>query len=199
MNEIQPADRGAVFAVEAQQVRAACDAMRTFPIPDQTALDSLAAGLVVVKNRRKLLEESRKAETAPRLAEVAAIRAEFAPAEDAYEALDGAMRARMARHSSETSAARTAAQLAAGQAFQAGDNAGAYQALVAAPMAAEADGVQTSEQWSFEIVDPAAVPREFCEPVPKLIRATFKPSQREEPAAVAGVRFFKKAKVVVTG
>lgn len=195
----QTVERGAALAVEAQQVRAACDAMLHFPIPDQTALDSLAAGLVVVKHRRKLLEESRKAETAPRLAEVAAIRAEFAPAEDAYEALDGAMRARMARHSSETSAARVAAQLAAGQAFQAGDNAGAYQALVAAPMAAEAEGVSTSEVWNFEIVDPAAVPREFCEPVPKLIRATFKPSQREEPAAVAGVRFFKKAKVVVTG
>lgn len=191
--------RAIALANEGQQVRAACERIQTLPIPDQAALDALAAGLIVVKDRRSMLKESRLAETRPKLAEVEIIRAEYEPAETAYEALDGAMRERIARNSSETQAARTAAQLAAGQAFQAGDNAAAYQALVAAPMAAETDGVTTGEQWAFEIVNPGMVPREYCEPVPKLVRATYKPSQREAPAPIPGVRFFRKSKVVVMG
>lgn len=191
--------RAIALANEGQQVRAACERMQTLPIPDQAALDALGAGLVVVKNRLKFLEDARKSETGPKLAEVEAIREEYRPVESAYKALDEAMRDRMARHSSEVAAARVAAQLAAGQAFQAGDNAAAYQALVAAPMAAETDGVTTGEQWAFEIVNPGMVPREYCEPAPKLVRATFKPSQREEPSPIPGVRFFRKAKVTVTG
>lgn len=191
--------RAIALANEGQQVRAACDRVRALPIPDQAALDDLAGGLVSVKERRKALEAARKAETQPKLDEVTIIRAEYAPAESAYEALDEAMRERMARHSTETAAARQAAQLAAGQAFQAGDNAGAYAALVAAPLSAEAEGVTTGEQWAFEIINEGLIPREYCEPVPKLIRATFKPSQKAEPSPIPGVRFYRKAKVVVTG
>jgi hypothetical protein len=187
------------LANEGQRVRAACETVRAMPIPDQRARDALGAGLVEVKARRQELDAGKRSELEPHTSAVKTIRAKYAPAEDAYEALDGAMRERIARDASESAQARQAAQLAAGQAFQAGDNAAAYQALVAAPPPAETEGVGVHEAWAFEIVNEGLVPRAYCEPVPKLIRATFKPSQRDAPAPIPGVRFFRKSTVRVTG
>ncbi|MFA5359317.1 MAG: hypothetical protein WC310_05910 [Patescibacteria group bacterium] len=47
-----------------------------------------------------------------------------------------------------------------------------------------------SIEWTFEVVQPLLVPREFCEPVDKLIREAVKGGKRE----IAGVRIFEKAK-----
>ena len=187
------------LANEGAQVRLACERVRDMTIPDQLALDALSAGLVEVKHRRQFLEDERKSRTKPLLDQVALIRAEYAPVESAYEDLDKAMRERRARHEAETNEARQAAQLAAGAAFQAGDNAGAYQALVAAPPPAESAGATVGSEWAFEITNEGMVPREYCTPVPKLIRATFKPGQKDAPDAIPGVRFFQRAKVRVTG
>ena len=51
------------------------------------------------------------------------------------------------------------------------------------------DNVSIIEKWDLEIVDPAAVPREFCNPDPVRLRAH---AVATGGAAVAGVRFFKK-------
>jgi len=51
------------------------------------------------------------------------------------------------------------------------------------------DNVSLKEVWDLEIVDPAAVPREFCNPDPVRLRAY---AVATGGAAVAGVRFFKK-------
>lgn len=46
-------------------------------------------------------------------------------------------------------------------------------------------------EWTFRIVDPTAVPRAYCEPVPKLIRAAVQAGVRE----IAGVEIFEDESV----
>jgi hypothetical protein len=187
------------LANEGAQVQQACVHILAMPIPDQKAYDDLGRGLLTTKARLSELEQGRRSKTDPLLEDVEVIREQYRPVEGAYKALDGAIRERMGRHVTETAAARVEAQRAAGEAFQTGDNAGAYAALVAAPMSAETDGIGSSEVWTFEIIAPELVPREYCEPVPKLVRATFKPSQRDAPAPIPGVKFTKKPKIVARG
>jgi hypothetical protein len=188
------------LANEGQQVQAACRAIEVLPIVDQNDLDQLGAGMKEAKGRLNELERERRALTDPKLADVEIDREKYRPVERAYAALLAAMKARTAKHFEETAAKQQAAQLAAGQAFQAGEQVKAFDALAAAPLPAHTDGVGVRFEWTVaEIVNPGMVPREYCEPVPALIRATFRPSQEQDPAPIPGVKFSKRSVVAVRG
>lgn len=191
--------RAVALANEGQQVQAACKAIEQMPIVDQSDLDSLGAGLKEAKARVSELERQRRALTDPLMAEVENYREWFRPVERAYASLLAAMKARTARHFEDTAKAQQQAQQAAGQAFQQGDQAGAFQALAAAPLPAHTDGVGVRYQWEAEIVNAGMVPREFCEPSLALVRATFRPGQDAEPAPIPGVKFSKRPIVAVRG
>jgi hypothetical protein len=161
------------------------------PIVDQRDLDSLGAGMKEAKSRVSELERQRRALTDPIMAEVESYREWYRPVERAYDALLKAMKARTARHFEETARAQQQAQQAAGQAFQLGNQAAAFDALAAAPLPAQTDGVGVRYEWTAEIVNAGMVPREFCEPDIAKIRATFAKSQEAEPAPIHGVKFSK--------
>ena len=60
-------------------------------------------------------------------------------------------------------------------------------------------GVTSREYWGFEIVDPAAVPREFCIPSEKLVREHMNRMKAEghdiTAVQVAGVKFYRETRV----
>lgn len=189
--------RAVQLANEGADVVAACKAVAALPIVDQSDLDALGAGMKEAKGRVSELERQRRALTDPLLVEVEAYREWFRPVEAAYKTLLSAMKDRTARHFEETAAKQQAAQLAAGQAFQAGEQAKAFDALAAAPLPAHTDGVGVRYEWTAEVINPGLVPREFCEPSLALVRATFRPGQDAEPAPIAGVKFSKRPIVAV--
>lgn len=187
------------LANEGHEVTAACAAVAALVIVDQSDLDALGAGMKEAKARVNELERQRRALTDPKLADVELDREKFRPVERAYAALLAAMKARTAKHFEDTAKAQQAAQQAAGQAFQLGDQAKAFDTLAAAPLPAHTDGVGVRFEWHAEIVNPGMVPREYCEPVPALIRAAFRPSQDAEPTPIPGVKFSKRPVVAVRG
>jgi len=189
--------RAVALANEGQQVQAACKAIELMPIVDQNDLDQLGAGMKEAKARVTALEQQRRGLTDPLMAEVENFREWFRPVERAYDALLKAMKARTARHFEETAKAQQAAQQAAGQAFQQGDQGAAFQALAAAPLPAHTDGVGVRHEWTAEIVNAGMVPRQYCEPSLALVRATFRPGQDVEPAPIPGVKFERRPIVSV--
>jgi hypothetical protein len=191
--------RAVVLANEGADVSAACRAIEQFPIVDQSDLDQLGAGMKEAKARLNELERQRRGLTDPLMAEVENYREWYRPVERAYDALMKAMKARTARHFEETAKAQQAAQQAAGAAFQAGDQAKAFDTLAAAPLPAHTDGVGVRFEWTAEIVNPGMVPREYCEPSLALVRGTFRPGQETEPAPIPGVKFSKRPIVAVRG
>ena len=60
-------------------------------------------------------------------------------------------------------------------------------------------GVSSREYWGFEIVDPAAVPREFCVPSAPLVREHMNRMKAEghdiTAVQVAGVKFYRETRV----
>ncbi len=60
-------------------------------------------------------------------------------------------------------------------------------------------GVTSREYWGFEIVDPAAVPREFCVPSAPLVREHMNRMKAEghdiTAVQVAGVKFYRETRV----
>jgi hypothetical protein len=188
----------AELAVEAAEVRAACQQIEAMQITSQADLDGLTDGLREVKKRLKFLEASRRAQTDPLEAELETIRAPFRPVESAYKALEASAKARTARHVAETRQAQQAAQAAAGEAFAAGNATAGHAALARIPQAADlGSGISVREVWDFEITDPNAVARELCSPDPVKIRALTTPRPGAASMTVPGIRWFKKPQTSV--
>jgi hypothetical protein len=201
--------------VEANAVRAACVAVAALPVSSQAEIDALGAGIKDIKARLKFLEASRKARTAPLVAQTDAIRDEYRPAEEAYAALEVATKARMARYNQETRAAEQAArsaalanQEAAHAAASAGDMPAAialqqtaFQAMTATPDALKTHGIGSRFEWRIEVTAPELVPRALCVPNEAAILADVRanlpkaesgkvPGLAGEAWAAAGVRVF---------
>ena len=182
---------------EALSVQQAVAAVAALEIKSQEQVDALGAGIKDIKARLKFLEASRKERTAPMLAEVESVRAEYRGAEEAYAALEIATKQRMVRYNAETRAAAEVAHraaLASQQAAHAAAHAGdmpkavalqqaSFQAITAAPEVAKAQGIGSRFEWRIRVVDAAKVPREYTVvnegAITAAVRASF-------PKAVAG-------------
>lgn len=62
------------------------------------------------------------------------------------------------------------------------------------PEAPKAEGISTRKDWDFEIINPNEVPRDFCIPDEKAIRAFVKATKGTKP--IAGIKIFEKTIVV---
>lgn len=164
-----------VLAREAVDVTAACQRVAALPITNQAELDALGAGVKSVKARLKEIETWRKSHTDPLLAEVEGFREQSRPAESAYRALEGAIKARMLRYRTEAAAAETAARLRA-QTVQAEAHVAAsvgalpraaelqtqaFQVMQSAAPAMTTAGVSTVKTWAIKVTRPELVPERF--------------------------------------
>ena len=62
------------------------------------------------------------------------------------------------------------------------------------PETPKVEGITTRQDWDFEIINPNEVPRDFCIPDEKAIRAFIKATKGTKP--IAGVKIFEKTIIV---
>ncbi len=182
---------GLALRLESQRAELAemCDAVRSLPIASQEALDELGSGAKTAKGLKEGLDAERKELIKDSDAYVRSVNALFREPIRACEALEKAIKDRIARHAREQAEAARALQEKAGALFQAGQAQAAQTALAAVPTPQKAAGVSIRERWTAEITDPSLLPREYWVPsldrVIEAVRAT-------NGAPIPGVRVFKE-------
>ncbi len=62
------------------------------------------------------------------------------------------------------------------------------------PEIPKTEGISTRKDWDFEIINPNEVPRDFCIPDEKAIRAFIKATKGTKP--IAGIKIFEKTIIV---
>lgn len=177
------------LAGQRAEVEEMCDVVRALPIASQEALDELGHGLKTAKALHGALDAERKSLVSEPDGFVRAVNAAFREPLRAYEALERAIKDRIARHTREQAEEARRLQEAAGQQFRAGDTVQAQATLAAVPAPQRTAGVSIREKWSAEIVDPAQLPREFWVPSLELVQAHVRATNG---APIPGVRVFKE-------
>lgn len=178
----------AEIAPEQVQVDEALARLRSFEITDEAALDWAADLLRNAKTRAKELDERRKEITGPILLAKAGIDGLFKPLISRYEQAEGILKGKIADWTNRVEAQRRAVMVASAEEFAAG---GTPTALIPEP--ARAEGISVRKVWDFEITDGTLVPRDYCSPDAKKIRAQV-PSEGQPPE-IPGVRFFQRDQV----
>lgn len=163
------------FALEAQQVTAACAKIAVLPVTNQDELDDLTTGLAEAGARLKFLEESRLEETKADREKVTKRNALSKPAEEAYKTLKTTIAARITRFhadkriadntarasafavQSQAHAAARAGNLPAAAALQTQ----AYATLQQAGPDLEAKGTNTRREWRVRVTNKALIRPEF--------------------------------------
>jgi hypothetical protein len=130
--------------------------------------------LVQVKTNVKHFKEQKETATKPLNQGIAAVRAMFKPIEDILASMETVLKTKT-QNWERTQKANETAQLAKASAlFQSGNAAQGMVVLNSVPEVAvvKQQGVSSRTVIKFRILNAALVPREYCEPVEALIRAT---------------------------
>jgi hypothetical protein len=153
-------------------------------------LEFAADLLCSVSDRYKVLEDKRTSVTKPMLAAKREIDSWFAPVTGPLKRAESILREKIGAFHVLSRGVQEAAMLEVA--------AGGSTALAPVPTAA---GVNVRELWDFEITDAAEVPRKFlCVDFDALRKhAAMADTERTPPVPVAGVRWFKRGQVRVSG
>lgn len=172
---------------EKEQLDAVLEDLRTrFKVVDERTHAWASDLLLKSAARAKGLEEKRKELTAPILKVKASIDGLFNPVIEKYEQATVILKAKVAEYVNAVEAQRRAIMQASAAEHAAG---GTPTAIIPEP--AKIKGVSVRKVWDFEIVKADDVPRQYCTPEGKLIRAAIKLGVRSIP----GVRIFERDQV----
>jgi hypothetical protein len=167
-----------LIALEGVEVRTDWDASRARDL------------LRTVKALQKAAEERRTAVTRPLNEALRSANTQARAVSDPLERAEEILKGKLAAFLKEREEGRERALAAAA--------AGDASALALTAPAAPLEGVNSREVWDFEVLDPDAVPRAFCSPDPKKIRAALSTDATRAPQ-VAGVRCFLRSRVSIRG
>jgi len=164
-------------------------------ITSQDDLDFVGALLVDVKTKIKSLEEKRRRATRPIQQSLEEIRSWFREPLQALAQLERELKGKIEAYHARVAEQKRAA-LAAAQAAPTVEEKREALADLARIDVAQLDnpsGVSVSSVWTFEIVDPNLVPREYLMVDEAAIRRAVNSGVRE----IAGVRIFEQPRVAV--
>ncbi len=171
-----------------------------FAVVDVGTAEAATVLIRVVKDEAKALEEMRTSAGKPLLEAKRTLDGWFKPNLETCARIEKVLKAKLGAWQIEERRRADAALLAAAQAHVAGDAATANQALVVVNTAhtdAPA-GTTVREVWQAQIVDAAAVPRDWCVPDEKRIAAYARGCPAgQAPLPIAGVVFQKVPAVAV--
>jgi hypothetical protein len=180
-------------------------AAQTIVITSDVEYEQAAKLLMNVKEKIKLVDEKRKEFTGPLNKTVKNINAFFKAPLDDYRAAEQALKLAMAKFHNAREEARKQALLEAQKAAQSQEKAVFVEKMEKAAdnQAPEAAGTHTREVMCFEVVDPSLVPRHYCTPDDKKIRAALDNVTdnvgEKSLLTIPGVRVWKETKVVAHG
>jgi hypothetical protein len=178
--------RAVELANKAQQLRSLIQAVREYPLTTDNDVAQLTDGAKEFKASLDAVEEERMSLTRPIREDEKLVNEAFRPYTSALKDMLQAIKDRLVRYHAETRAAQAELQAKASQAFQAGDSAQGVAIMAQIPIQAETPGVSMRDNWTFDVVDENAVPREFCSPDPAKIRAYV--AAYKDKAAIPGVK-----------
>ena len=180
--------RGFLAKVALLTSPAAVERIRQMPVTNDAEQDFAARLLGEIKGTWAELEKERTAITGPMNKALRATNDLFRPAAKALEHEEAYLKLRIVEYLEAKSQANTAAlQLAA----VAPTPELAQQAIQTVAPVAPPQGVSVRHVWKFEVTDANQVPREFCSPDEKKIKAAFELGMTDIP----GVKFFQEAVV----
>ena len=165
-------------------------------VPDtQEIANYINTTLVEVKTRARALDVQEKSATKPINDALAVVRGWFRPAKNAYSELEAILKSKLGEWDRLLATQKAEQMAAAAAAFRATEPERGLALMQAVPEGPSvAAGTSIRKVWKFEVIDPASVPRELCEPVDKLIRQAIALGHREIP----GVRVYEDLSVRVT-
>ena len=157
-----------------------------------TNMEAVGGILIEVKSRAKALEARLREITEPMRKAEKSVRDLFRPALDALTAAEALLKQKIGDAQKEQVRVNAAAMQAAHVALERGDSRGAaLAAQVIAPTAPPA-GVTTRAVWTFQVSDADLVPRTFCSPDDRKIRAAVAAGSRSIP----GVTIIEETQVI---
>jgi hypothetical protein len=162
--------------------------LRAFVVETDAQQEQIVGVLRDVKSRYKDLEDKRTEITKPLNQALRAVNGLFHAPKQRFEELEKLLKAKVAAYLDKKSQANTAALQAAAVAPTPEL---AQQAIQTVAPVAPPQGVSVRHVWKFEVTDANAVPREFCSPDEKKIKAAFELGMTDIP----GVKFFQEAVV----
>lgn len=184
-----PADTRTELVRESASATTFLEALDAIAVANQADLDFVGELLVNTKERFKALEDRRTRITKPILAAKREVDALFCPVLDPLKAAEKILKDKIAAYT----IARDAERMAALPAVASGDV--APLALVPAEMP---KGVSMRTQWSYEVTDADALPRQFLTVDHEALKRHCALADTETPPLfVAGIKFVKTGSVVV--
>jgi hypothetical protein len=177
---------------EQTQVDLALATISAMPVQDQATLTTVNEWLVQGKDRAKAIEEQRVSITKPQNEALRATNALFRPVLDQYQKLIGVLGRKVVEGTQYLEAERTRALQAAAELYRAENPVAHQQAnqmMTALPEDPSHKGTSVRKIWKFEITSAPDVPRAYCCPDDKAIRAHVAAGARDIP----GVRIWEES------
>jgi len=184
-------------AVAVRQATEAHQHALSLPVTTPEEYRVAAEELKALASTERQLDKRRKEATAPLDEAKKAIMAWFRPALDSIDAAKLSLRQRLSAYDAKQRQAEEMASAQAVAAIRMGDVELATRVTTAAMATAAAPvaGVSSRQVWDFEIVNGAAIPREYLAIDETKIRLVVKALKGE--AVIAGVRVFQRSEMVV--
>ena len=189
------AKHAAELGPEQSRINTALDMFRGVTIADDATHTWAVDALKEAKARGKALEEKRVEITRPILTAKAGVDNLFKPLIGLYEQAETILKSKIAEYANRREQERRAAMTASAAEYQSG---GTPTMIIPEP--AKVGGISVTKVWDFEVTDEASIPREFCSPDPRKLRAWMAlAGPGNAPHAVPGVTFVQRDRVAVRG
>lgn len=152
--------------------------------------------LTDAKKQIKEIERRRKTVTQPLDQALRAFRALYRPTLKVYESIEQLLKKKISDYTLEKRRQEEEAMRQMAEASREGDFAKALAVSDALKKAPVAKGVTVTEEWTYEVTDLSKVPREWLTLNHAAMVSYVQKAKPEKPEPVAGIRFFKKGKVI---
>lgn len=192
---MQPEEKAALVA-QGQTLSTHLQAVQGFQVSSPALADRAAEMARLARANWKALEEKRKSITVPLLAAKNAADAVFRPSLDALAEIERTLKAKVGAYHAAVEAERRAALRASVESVAQG-----IVPTAEIPEPPRTEGVTVKQVWSFEVVDPDAVPRELCSPDEEKIQKAiwYANTPDRPPQEIPGVRFFLRERTILRG
>ena len=193
-----PAEAEAELVAEATKVAKAVVMLQAFEIKTSEDMELAGERVKIVKEWWNTIENRRTEMTQPINAGLRSINAFFKPLLDPLKNAEMTLKSKIAAYTLAVRAEQERAMQAAATAAAAGNTAAAAQHVAALAPQAPVQGVSVREVWDWEVVDEAAVPRQYLSIDPAKVKAVIEtnPIYGLVPN-IPGLRIFKKGSVTV--